>query len=206
VAFDGNTTVITSRNMKFAADQVNYQNLGLDGNFEAFLDPGSLFENLGPGDVYVYERDGRGAWSLVTLIQPSDLAEEGWGLSAAIDGDVIVLGVPDNWKNSIYYEEKILGYVYVYRRHGDSWTEEAQLTPPSNSETKFLSGSVSVRGGTIAVGDYYGNRSAGAVFVYEFDPLSKSWNPVDGALVNLSCSKYFGSVVMLTNEEEMLVS
>ena len=213
VAIDGNTAVITSRNikfssenMKFVGDEEKFQNPDPDITLDNLNGLTNLLDNDGPGDVYVYECNRRGAWSLAAVIQPSGLAQAGFGLVAAIDGDVIVLGVPDIWQNdNAYNEEKVLGCVYVYRRDGDSWTEEARLTPPGDAAPKFLSGSVSIRGGTIAVGDYYRNGSAGAVFVYEFDPLSKSWNPVDRVLVNPNCSKYFGSAVILTNEEELLV-
>ena len=142
---------------------------------------GGGVEYLGPGDVYVYEYDGSGAWALAERIQPSGVAQEGWGLTAAIGGDVLVLGVAQSSAS-----KKLPAYVYVYRRHGTSWTEEARLTPPGDAEAKILSGTVSVRGKTIAIGDYcYKNESAGRVFIYKFDPSSKSWNPVDGDL----CSK-----------------
>ena len=66
---------------------------------------------------------------------------------------------------------------------------------------------MSVRGDTIAVGDYYyKNESAGRVFIYKLDPSSKSWNPVDGALVNPSCDRAFGRIVKFTSYEEMVVS
>jgi hypothetical protein len=103
--------------------------------------------------------------------------------------------------NKSVLEERHSAYVYVYRRNGTAWTEEAKLTPPGNASATFFSGYVSVRGTSISVGDYYhGNEDEGAVFVYELNPSSNSWDPVGGALVNSDCGVHFGSIVIFTNE------
>jgi hypothetical protein len=191
VALDGDTAVIASREFRFADN---------------------TFKDSGPGDVYVYERDLHGVWSQVTQFRPRGLSQTGFGFLAAIDGDIIVLGIPqrlDFFKNVIdrpVLEERLSGYAYVYHRNGTAWTENAKLTPPGNASANFYSGYVSVRGTSIAVGDYYyGSEDEGAVFVYEFNPSSNSWNPVGGALMNSDCGVHFGSIVKFTSNEGILV-
>jgi len=190
VALDGDTAVIVS------------------GRFE--LVHGG-FESLGSGDVYVYERDQNGSWSQTAQFRPDSLGT-GHGFPVVIDGDIIVLGVGQRLtylSNDVALpmpEDRLSGYVYVYRRNGTAWIEEAKLTPPSNTAANFSSGYVSVRGTSIAVGEYYyGSEDEGAVFVYEFNPSSNSWNSVGDPLVNSDCGTYFGSIVTFTNDKGMLV-
>jgi len=102
----------------------------------------------------------------------------------------------------------------VYRRNGTAWTEEARLSPPRSdkadgekADVHYLGVSVSSKGTLIAVSDYqYGDEDEGAVFVYKFDSLTKSWTPVGGPLVNPDCDLHFGSIVSLTQEDALFVT
>ena len=66
------------------------------------------------------------------------------------------------------------------------------------------------QGYLIVVGDHLYDDSTvdddkGAVFVYEFDALSTSWKPVGGPFMNDDCNRYFGRIVRLTENGELLV-
>ena len=190
VALDGDTVVISTRNVRWLGPGEASQANGVDK-----ILPGKI--DLGPGDVYVYDRRQNGAWREVARLSPHDPPQTGFGVPVAVDGDVLVMGVPDSHPGS----------VHVYRRNGTAWIEEATLTPPGNTAARFFSGQVSVKGTSVAVGDYHhGSRGEGAIFLYHFDPLSSSWNFTGSALTNSDCGEHFGSLVQLTNDAGMLAT
>ena len=65
------------------------------------------------------------------------------------------------------------GAVYVFRRAGSSWTQEARLEPPNLDAGEHFGGSVAVSGDTLAVGALSKNQSRGAVYV--FRRTGSSW-------------------------------
>ena len=196
IDFDGDTVVITSRDVQ--------------------LTPQFTYKSLGPGDVHVYERGRYGIWSEAARFRPLGFPREGIGPPAAVDGDVLVLGIPqshilrDDERYPGYMEERDTrhpGPVRVYRRLGAAWQEQARLTPPGNATALFSSGAVTVRGTSIVVGDrYHGRGEAGAIFAYELDPSTGSWNSTGGALLNSDCHKHFGHYVKIINGEELLAT
>ena len=55
------------------------------------------------------------------------------------------------------------------------------------------------------MGDHWQEEIVNLVFAHDFDLLSNYQRLVEGVLANLGRGKYFSSVMMPTNEEEMLV-
>jgi hypothetical protein len=144
--------------------------------------------------VYVYERDRNGIWSQVLRLQPSDLPEEaGFGWSVAIDDNVMVVGARG-------------GSMLVFCRDDTPWTQEARLAPGDPAAETF-GWSVSVKGTSIVVGDpMYRDCNKGAVFVYDFNPLSTTWNPVGVPLINSDCDQNFDHYVQLTDDGGLLAT
>ncbi len=73
------------------------------------------------GAVYVYVKNDT-TWSLQAYLKPDDAAAGDWfGHSISIEGDILVVGAPrkDNPTNS--------GSVYVFKRTGSIWAQEAVL-------------------------------------------------------------------------------
>jgi hypothetical protein len=103
-----------------------------------------------------------------------------FGYSVAIDGDVAVVGAPeddDNGDNS--------GSAYVFRYEDSAWVLEQKLVSPDVSASGDNFGrSVAVSGDVIVVGapldtiDTY--TGCGSAFVFRFDPAQSEWKP-DGA-------------------------
>jgi len=74
------------------------------------------------GEAYIYKRTGS-SWTLEDTLVGSDTVVSDWfGYWVAIDGDYAIVG--DSGKDS--YD----GRVYIFRRNGTSWDEEALLTSP----------------------------------------------------------------------------
>ncbi|MBM9502708.1 FG-GAP repeat protein [Leptospira sp. 201903071] len=148
----------------------------------------------GAGAAYVYHRTGT-TWTEEAYLKASNAeAGDSFGYSVAINGDTIVVGAIGEASNQITITNGAVasadnsavgaGAVYVYKRTGTNWAEEAYLKA-SNAEAGDSFGfGVAVNGDTIAVGAIgeasnqititNGNTSsadntawsAGAVYVY----------------------------------------
>jgi hypothetical protein len=106
------------------------------------------------GSAYVFRYSG-GAWTEEAKLTASDAAQDDWfGVSVAVDGDVIFVGAP--FKDGAAGSE---GAAYVFRRVGGTWTEEVKLTA-SDAAYNDRFGSVGVEGDVALIGA--GNADAAA--------------------------------------------
>ncbi|MCZ6834645.1 MAG: hypothetical protein O7G85_02630, partial [Planctomycetota bacterium] len=132
-----------------------------------------------PGTAFVYKLEGEN-WVLQAQLLASDgNANDYFGASVTISGDLIAVGaiLADPYgKNS--------GAVYVFRRFGSIWTEEAKLEPNPNSEEPVVShdafgNSVAISGSMVLVGTPGHNTNGpntGSVLV--FQPVLGLWSEV----------------------------
>jgi len=191
---------------------------------------GSYFENDSTGAAYVYEKGQSGIWYEAARLDPSatdisQVAAPGWaaisegtlfGRAVAINDEynLIVVGADDDGAEG-------QGAVYIYRRssYGSTWYEEAKLIPPGGSTAESAEGfgyTVSSKGTTVVVGDIaYGAQKEGAVFVYEFSTGWVGVYPIEefsdaikliGTVMNTDCKNFFGQIVRLTHDEDLLVT
>lgn len=130
------------------------------------------------GQAYVYIEPPEG-WGTkkppVATLRASDFKTQTWpflGTSAAISGDIIVLGCGYDMGNGTYPRE-----VYVYVKPASGWTsttESARLQSPSARFQIGGGGAVAIDGDTIIVGcvdtAYPGIGTAGAAAVYQKPP------------------------------------
>ncbi|KAL3787044.1 hypothetical protein ACHAWO_007433 [Cyclotella atomus] len=108
-----------------------------------------------------------------------------------IDGDVVV--VSDRFDVTLFQTP----LVHVYRRvNSTTLVEEAQITDDVTWKDARSHG-VSVRGDLVVVGipNYGGHK--GAVFVYRFNSLMKSWNQFHDPIINDECDMFGYSVILL---------
>lgn len=108
------------------------------------------------GAVYVFVRSS-GVWSQQAKLSVS-LAQL-LGGSVALEGDVLVMGTQGGAGNA----------VYVSRRSGSTWSTPALLPPSPSAPGDAFGASLSLRGGTLAVGAPGVNGAGtdrGAVFVF----------------------------------------
>jgi hypothetical protein len=149
---------------------------------------GAYKEDGGPGDplpasgaAYVFERDlgGSGNWGEAAILHASDAqAEDGFGLSVALNGDTLVVGAA--------YEDggpgdpfQFAGAAYVFERDLGglgSWGEAAILHASDGQNEAYFGWSVTLSGDTLMVGatGYSGGSgnplpASGAVYAFERD-------------------------------------
>lgn len=111
------------------------------------------------------------AWMEAYLKASNADAGDVFGKAVAIDSDTVVIGAPqeDSAQNSITNgttasSDNSLsnsGAVYVFKRSGYKWVQEAYLKPP-NSVSSF-GNAVAISGDTIVVGAYLENSNSTAI-------------------------------------------
>ena len=124
---------------------------GISGNtmvIGAFVADGAT---PGSGAAYVFERKND-HWVQSAKIFANDGAEgDGFGSSAAIDGDTIIVGSPFSTVGTM----PGAGVAYIFHREKNAWVQQAKLEPPVPA---FFGGfgddlGVSISGDTAAVAD-----------------------------------------------------
>ncbi len=93
------------------------------------------------------------------LIPTGASVNERFGFSLDISGDsVVVVGAPVNGIE--------LGAIYVFRRSGNQWLQEARLTGAESSSGDWFGYSVATNGDIVLAGAYADSGFAGAVYVF----------------------------------------
>lgn len=204
--FDPDDTLYSTRD--------NTVQIQVDGNYAVVCNPGSGDNALGaPNDPYVYVRNDNGT--------PTDKSDDTWDFQAElilpsrsewekvssidISGDTIVVGISVDSVHGSYR-----GSVYVFTRSGETWSQQAELTPEAAdyNDLDLFGDAVAISGDTIFVGapgdDAYG-PDAGSVYVYsrtgsswsESQKLSTSLNDYEPDSYLDVYSKNFGGQFIL---------
>lgn len=134
-------------------------------------------ELLDAGAAYVFVRSGS-SWIQQGYLKPSDpKLTARFGSSVAVSGDVIAVGSPRADDPGLSES----GVVYVFRRNGNTWSEEARLSTQFADTQDFFGRELALDGDTLVVGapledsrasGIGGNQAdndltnSGAVFVY----------------------------------------
>ena len=113
----------------------------------------------GASTAYVYYRSGT-TWSLQATLTGTSGTHFGW--SAAIDGDTVVVGAPEEDTTA-----SNSGAIYVYTRSGTTWSLQGSMIKASDaSGSSHLGYSVDIDGDNIIAGAYKDNASFGAAYVF----------------------------------------
>jgi len=143
-------------NANFASD------IAVSGDIAVIGSPlRNFFSSFRDGRAYVFQRASAAApWEFQQTLFPTGAnAGECFGHSVAIDGELIVVG-------SGHPDSNDPGAVYVFRRQGSLYGQEARLTHPSPAPpTGDFGRTVDVNSGTVVVGDPL-SMGNGRVFVY----------------------------------------
>lgn len=129
----------------------------------------------GSGAVYVFTRDSGGVWTQQQKLTASDaIADYGFGIDIALDGDTAVIG-----KESFDFFYPTEGAAYVFTRDSSGvWTEKQKLTAFDGYAGDLFGQSVAISGNTIIVGadgdDDLGTYS-GSAYVFTSDSAG-DWN------------------------------
>ena len=109
------------------------------------------------------------------LLPTPSIADQLFGSAVATDGDVAVVGAPNDATNG---PQSGTAYVFAWDANAESWNPVQQLFPSLPQSLALFGGSVAVDGDTIAVGaqgDAGAATSEGAVYVFRFDSSLGQW-------------------------------
>jgi len=116
---------------------------------------------ISSGAAFVFVREGATWRQEAYLKSPAPDADDRFGTSVAISGDLIVVGAPEEDSNATGVSGNPLnnaasqsGAAFVYRRSGGVWLFEAYLKPSNtvNGSVRKFGKAVAIDGTTIAVG------------------------------------------------------
>ncbi len=138
--------------------------------------PGSLLdESYGQGSVYVFENQG-GAWLEQVRLIPSELRKngvsDGFGNTVAIHGDYLAVGAENTNVNDI----EDAGAVYIFKRSGAAWLEQAQLSASDAVKEGHFGNDVALYGDYLVVGapgefnrflDNFPDNDFGAAYIFK---------------------------------------
>ncbi len=122
---------------------------------------------IGAGAVYVFERDGSGAWvETQKLLAPDMKNWDGLGESIALDGDWLAIGSPaDDDKDTT------AGSVYLYRLVDGAFVLQEELWAPDAQFAGRFGRAVAMHGDRLAVGALNAIATpglAGAVYLFRW--------------------------------------
>jgi hypothetical protein len=159
------------------------------------------------GAVYVFRRSGT-AWLLEAYLKASNTgSDDHFGASVALSGDTLTVGAPgeDSAATGINGNQDDnaatgSGAVYVFRRSGTAWLQQAYLKASNTGGGDYFGNSVALAGDTLAVGALYeGSAAQGAVYV--FRRTGTTW--LQEAYLkasNTGGGDYFGNSVALAGD------
>lgn len=141
--------------------------ISLSGDFVVIGAPGDDDNGVDSGSAYVFRRQGSN-WVLDGKLTASDgAADDAFGESVSIDGDIVAVGAATHDTPS-----SDGGAVYLYRRSGGSWSQEDKVEAADTGVDKFFGAAVDVEGDELVVG------SSGDEAVYRFAHAGGNWSQV----------------------------
>lgn len=165
----------------------------------------------GGGSAYIFKREGAG-WTEQAKLVPNHVGvADGFGSSVSIDDDYAVVGAPhQNWYGTDNASKP--GSAYVFKREGEAWVEQAELSPINGTGDDYFGNSVSISGDYVLVGaewahQRYDGHRTGSAYLFRRDGFL--WKefveliPTPGSYYEMS-GPWFGSSVAL-NGADILV-
>ncbi len=150
---------------------------------------GAVNSGTAPGAVYVFTDSG-GTWTQQQKLTASDgYADDFFGNSVAISGNMIVAGAPSNSGAGT----PTPGAAYVFTNSGGTWTQTQKLTPSDGQALDYFGTSVATDGSTILVGAPSANSGVGKAYVF----TKKSGNWTQRQKLSASDASGFGSSVAI---------
>ena len=148
------------------------------------------------GSVYVFRFNGQN-WLEQARLRPSDETDlAAFGFNVAISGDVIIVGASTDDEAA-----QNGGAVYLFRRSGMHWEQEAKLVSPQAESWDRFGGSVDIHGDAAVVGAYRDNdagTNAGAAYVYRH--TNGSWQQEAQLLASDATSGDYFDLVFISDD------
>ncbi len=123
------------------------------------------------GSAYIFSRTGS-KWYQQAKLTAKDAAQgDSFGWSIAVSGDIAAIGAPkDDDKGTDS------GSVYIFKRIGNHWQQEAKLTAKDGTEGDVFGISIAISGNTLLIGaDLNEEKGFNAGAAYVFTRNDNSW-------------------------------
>jgi hypothetical protein len=183
------------------------------------------------GAVYVFVRDGAGAWSQAAYVKASNTgAEDHFGLSLALSGDGNTLAVGASredssatgiWDNQTDESAMDAGAVYVFVRDGaGAWSQQAYVKASNTGAEDYFGARVALSGdgSTLAVGAFGedsnatgvggnqadGTYQSGAVYLFMRNEAGAWWQQAYIKASNTGVEDSFGLGLALSGDGNTL--
>jgi len=132
------------------------------------------------------------------LLASDGAADEWFGISVSVSGDVAVVGADYDDDNGSYS-----GSAYVFRWNGASWVEQAKLVASDGAASDYFGRSVSVSGDVALVGAPYDDdngANSGSAYVFRWNGTSWAQEPNKLLASDGATSDYFGWSVSVSGD------
>jgi choice-of-anchor B domain-containing protein len=144
---------------------------------------------------YIFERGARG-WQQIAKLTPS-VPGENQVTRVAISGDLAVVGT--------WFLSKNTGAAFVFRRTGNTWTEEARLDSSDPKEQNQFGNGVAIVGGDVLVGEVGADSARGGVHVFRKE--GSEWKRYSKLVhSNARTNDRFGSPIRLNGNRILIGS
>ena len=146
-----------------SSDGANVDNFGngvaVSGGTAVIGAPG---HNNSQGAAYVFVQSGTTWTQQAELTSSNGAANDNFGAAVSVDGGTALIGA--------YEKASRQGAAYVFVQSGTTWAQQAELTASDAATGDAFGNSVSVSGGTAAIGAYLhkvsGNAGQGAAYIF----------------------------------------
>jgi hypothetical protein len=130
------------------------------------------------GAVYVFQRQGT-TWVEQAKLAASDArANAQFGYALAMSGNTLAVGANQDSDaladdDALWFSEEVSGAVYVFQRKGETWTEQAKLTPGDAEEYGLFGETIAI--GHTASGDVVAVGGTWIQAVHLFQRSGATW-------------------------------
>jgi hypothetical protein len=150
------------------------------------------------GAAYIFENKTTG-WEPQAKLTASDgRANDRFGQSVAINGNLTIVGVPHHSDNGLINS----GSVYLFERDGRGWTQQTELTASDARAYDYFGSAVSISGDSVIAGahqkDVNGLVAAGSAYI--FQRSGTGWGQQKLNAADASEEDWFGYSVSISGD------
>ncbi len=191
----------TQQDKMTASDGAEYDHFGaavdIDANIAVI---GAYGGDVGPdssGVAYVFTGTGSSWTEDARLVPPDPGHGDYFGVTVSVSGTTIAVGAPQDDDHG-----SLSGSVYIYYRHGSTWTFQSKLTASDADDYDRFGWSVALSGDTLLVGAYNdeaASPSGGSAYI--FTRSGSTWSEQTKLLASVSTgADNFGMGVALEGD------
>ena len=156
------------------------------------------------GSAYVFKRENN-IWTQTAKLEADDAAPTAnFGSSVDIENSTIVIGARLDSETEYWS-----GAVYIFKEQDGNWTQTQKLKDPTPADRGTFGTSVSLEGDLLLVSaiSIPGQpESAGKAILYQLDPDSGLWNPIQTLTASDAAADSLFGVSVKIHEHQIFIS